>query len=53
MDWSRHTVKKYFLDEKTREAKETKLIRRLGYIGDQLIERGLVLSEIEHKEHIS
>ena len=52
-DRSRHTVTKYLSDEKTHEAINNKMFKRLGYINDQLYEVELVKSEIEHEKPIS
>ena len=52
MDRSRHTVTKYLSDEKTHEAVNTKLFKRLDYINDQLYEVEVAKAEIEHRELI-
>ena len=52
MDRSRHPVTKYLSDEKTHSAINSKLIKRLNHITDQLYEVELVKSEIEHREPI-
>ena len=52
MDCSRHTVTKYLNDEKTHSAINTKKLKRLNHITDQLYEVVLVKSEIEHRESI-
>ena len=52
MDRSRHTVTKYLNDEKTHSANNSKLLKRLNFINDQLYEVELVKSEIEHREPI-
>ena len=52
MDGSRHTVRRYLSDEKTRAAINTKLFNRLDHINDQLYEVELAKSEIEHREPI-
>ena len=50
MDRSRHTVTKYLTDEKTHSAINSKMLKRLNHLTDQLYEVELVNSEIEHKE---
>ena len=52
MDCSRHTVTKYFNDEKTHSAINSKMFERLNHITDQLYEVELVKPEIEPKEPI-
>ena len=52
MDRSRHTVTKYLSDEKTHGAINTKLLKRLDHINDQLYEVDLAKAEIEHREPI-
>ena len=52
MDRSRHTVTKYLNDEKTHGAINSKLLKRLNFLNDQLYEIELVKSEIEHQEPI-
>ena len=52
MDRSRHTVTKYLSDAKTHIAMNSKLLKRLNHITDQLYEVELVKSEIEHREPI-
>ena len=52
MDLSRHTVTKYLNDEKSHSASNSKLLKRLNFINDQLYEVELVMSEIEHREPI-
>ena len=52
MDRSRHTVTKYLSDEKTHSAINSKLLKGLNHITDQLYEVELVKSEIEHREPI-
>ena len=52
MDRSLQTATKYWSDEKTHEAINTKLFKRLDHINDQLYEVKLVKAEIEHKEPI-
>ena len=52
MDRSRHTVTKYLNGEKTHEAINTKLFKRLDQINDQLYELELAKAEIEHREPI-
>ena len=50
MGRSRHTVTKYFNDEKTHAAINTKFFKRLDHIKDQLYEVKLAKAEIEHRE---
>ena len=50
MDRSRHTVTKYLNDEKTHGAINTKLLKRLDHINDQLYEVELAKVEIEQRE---
>ena len=52
MDRSRHTVTKYLSDEKTHSAINSRMLKRLNHITDQLYEVELVKSEIEHREPI-
>ena len=52
MDRSRHTVTNYLSDEKTQGAINTKLLKRLDHINDQLYEVELAKAEIEHRETI-
>ena len=52
MDRSRHTVTKYLSDEKTHVPINTKLLKRLDHINDQLYEVELAKTEIEHGEPI-
>ena len=52
MDRSRHTVTKYLTDEETHSAVNSKMVKRLNHITDQLYEVELVKSEIEHREPI-
>ena len=52
MDRSRHLVTKYLNDEKTYSAINSKMLKRLNHITDQLYEVELVKSEIEHREPI-
>ena len=52
MDRSRHTVTKYVTDEKTHSAINSKMLKQLNHITDQLYEVELVKSEIEHREPI-
>ena len=49
---SRHTVTKYLSDDKTNGAINTKLLKRLDHINDQLYEVELAKAEIEHREPI-
>ena len=51
MDRSRHTVTKYLSDEKTHEAINTKLFKRLDHILDQLYEVELTKAEIEQRTY--
>ena len=53
VDCSRHTVTKYLTDEKTHSAVNSKMLKRLNHITDQLYEVELVKSEIEHREPIN
>ena len=52
MDRSRHTVTKYLNDKKTHSSINSKMLKRLNHITDQLYEVELVKSEIEHREPI-
>ena len=52
MDRSRHSVTKFFNNEKTHGAINTKLFKRLNHINDQLYEVELAKVEIEHREPI-
>ena len=52
MDRSRHTVTKYLNDEETLGRINTKLLKRLDHINDQLYEVELAKAEIEHREPI-
>ena len=52
MDRSRHTVTKYLTDEKTHSAINSKMLKRLNHITEQLYEVELVKAEIEHREPI-
>ena len=52
LDRSRHTVSKFLSDEKTHGAINTKLLKRLDHINDQLYEVELAKAEIEHRELI-
>ena len=52
MDRSRHTVTKYWNDEKTHSAVNIKLFKRPNFITDQLYEVQLVKSELEQQEWI-
>ena len=51
-DRSHHTVTKHLNDEKTHDAMNTKLFKRLDHINDQLYEVELTKAEIEHRESI-
>ena len=52
IDRSRHTVTKFLSDEKTHDAINTKLFKRLDHINDQLHEVDSAKAEIEHREPI-
>ena len=52
MDCSRHTVTKYLSDEKTHDAINTNVFKRLDNINGQLYEVELAKAEIEHREPI-
>ena len=52
MERSRHTILKYLSDEKTHGAINTKFLKRLDHINDQLYEVELAKAEIEHREKI-
>ena len=52
MDRTRHTVKKYFSDEKTHAAIISKLFKRLDHLNNSLYEVELAKAEIEQKEPI-
>ena len=52
MDRSRHTVTKYLSDEKTHEAINSKLFKRLDHMNNSLIEAKLAKAQIEHKEPV-
>ena len=52
MDRSRHRVTEYLSDQKTHGAINNKMLKRLGFMNDQLYEVELVKSEVEHKEPI-
>ena len=52
MDRSSHTVTKFLSDEKTHGVINTKKIKRLFHINDQLYEVDLAKAEIEHREPI-
>ena len=52
MDRSRHTVTKYLSVEKTHGAINTKFLKPLDHISDQLYEVELAKAEIEHREPI-
>ena len=50
MNQSRHTVTKYFSDEKTHAAINSKLFKTLGHVNNSLYEVELAKARIEHKE---
>ena len=52
MDRSRHTVTNYLNDEKRNGSINTKFLKRLDHINDQLSEVELAKAEIEHREPI-
>ena len=52
MDRSCHTVTKYLNDEKTHGPINTKFLKHLDHINDQLYEVELAKAEIEHREPI-
>ena len=52
-DCSRHTVTKYPTDEKTHSAINSKLLKRLNHITDQLYDVELVKPEIEDRKRIN
>ena len=52
MDRRRHTATKYWSDEKTHGAINTKFFRRSDHIIDQLYEIKLAKADIEHREPI-
>ena len=52
MDRSRHTVTKNLSDEKTHGAINTKLLKRLDHINDQLYEVELAKAEVEYRRPI-
>ena len=52
MDRSRHTITKYLNDEKTHEAINEPLFKRLNTVQKNLYEIELLKSTIEHKEPI-
>ena len=49
MDRSRHTVTKYLTNEKTHSSIDSRMLKRLDHITDQLFEVELVKPEIEHR----
>ena len=53
MDRSRHTVTKFLTDEKTYTATNSKMLKRLKKITDQLYKVEFVKSEIKHREPIN
>ena len=52
MDRSRHTVTKYFSDEKSHAANNSKLFKKLDHVNNSLYEVELAKAQIEHKEPI-
>ena len=52
MDRSQHTVTKYFADEKTNAAINSKLFKKLDHLNNSLYEVELAKAHIEHKEPI-
>ena len=52
IDCRRHTVTKYLTDKKTQSAINSKMLKRLNHITDQLYEVELVKPEIERREPI-
>ena len=52
MDRSRHTVTKYFTDEKTHAAINGKLFKKLDHVNNSLVEVEIVKAQIERKEPI-
>ena len=52
IDRSRHTVTKYFSNEKTHAAINSKLFKKLDHLNNSLYEFELAKAEIEHKEPI-
>ena len=52
MDRSRHTETKYLSEEKTHQAINNKMFKRLSQVVDNVYEVELVKSKIEHKEPI-
>ena len=52
MDRSLHTVTKYLTDEETHSASNSKMIKRLNHITDQLYEVELAKSEFEQRKPI-
>ena len=47
---SRNTVSRYLTDEKTHEANNSKLFKKLDHVNNSLYEVGLAKAQIEHKE---
>ena len=52
MDQSRHTVMKYFTNEKTHAAFNSKLFKKLNQLNKYLYEVELAKAQVEHKEPI-
>ena len=52
MDRSRHTVTKFLTEEKTHEAINSKLFKKLDHVNNSLYEVELAKAQIEHKEPI-
>ena len=52
MDRSRHTVRKYLIDEKTHGAIDSKLFKKLDHVNNSLYEVEPAKAQIVHKEPI-
>ena len=52
MDRSRHTLTKYFIDEKIHAAIDSKMFKKLDLVNNSLYEVELAKTQIEHKEPI-
>ena len=52
MDRSRHTVTEYLTEEKTHDAINSKMIKKLDHVNNSLYEVELAKAQIEHKEPI-
>ena len=52
LDRRQHTVKKYLTDEKTHEAFDSKLFKKIDHVNNSLYEVELAKAQIEHKEPI-